>query len=143
MNEIKSHWPSIAVILTALLSAGITKASDDTTAEATNLSIRCHELIKGLPDPRGAVYVLRDKKLYRNKIVISSEDGTILSSIGGDIRSAAHVFDGKKLTRTLYSQVGSQPKEAIDVEVFDFKNQKIIDDGEDTCYHNATFPKTQ
>lgn len=131
---------NIALVATLALNAEIASASDNShpATEATDLSISCHELINGLPDPEGAVYSLQGKELYRENIIISTEDGIVLST-NGDVRSASHTFDGKKLVRKLYSQTGSHPKKTINVEVFDFKNQTIKEHGKDTCYHNARF----
>ena len=99
--------------------------------------MRCHELIRGTPDPDGVVYLLRGKTLYRGTIPISTEEGVILSSIHGNVRSASHRVEGTTLTRTLYSQTGTQPKHIIGTEVFDFQKQIVMEAGEDTCHHRV------
>jgi|GEM_PF-3166039 len=133
------NWIGGAVLFGIVAASATTSRASEpvVSEEKVKLSMRCHELIRGTPDPDGVVYLLRGKTLYRDTIPISTEEGITLSSIHGDVRSASHRVEGSTLTRTLYSQTGTQPKRIIGVEAFDFKQQRIIDAGEDTCHHNV------
>lgn len=121
----------------------------DTKLAISDLEITCHELIGGEPSPSVTTYVLRGAMLYsispnQSPILISEEGSTIQISTTQDDEGlenslATHTRDGDRVIRTVFWQRPGQNKRVAFTEVYDFRNQLVVDSetGEDSCNHEA------
>lgn len=121
----------------------------DTKPATSDLEITCHELIDGELSPSVTTYVLKGTLLYsispnQNPILISEEGSTIQISTtqddeGQENSLATHTRNGDRVIRTVFWQRPGQNKRVAFTDVYDFRNQLVVDSetGEDSCNHEA------
>ena len=132
-----------AVLILALLAAA------PAAREGPPLTMTCHYLLAGWPDPQGTTHELRGRNLYSRsaagRTLISTEGrlvplGRGIGAHGSvTLTFASHRRAGSVVTRRVFWQVGDGPRRLRFTERYDFARRRVTISGErgDVCHSNG------
>lgn len=112
-------------------------------AVAGSLTMTCHELIQGAPDPDGAQFVLSGDVLTNHAFgtvtFLSSSKLTGLTTQGRGGAWSEHRVVGHKVYRTVYDKDRTGRTVRVVREVYDFDKQTVRNDVDraDSCHHSG------
>jgi len=114
-----------------------------TSAMAGPLTMTCHEMIQGAPDPDGNQYVLDGDVMTNHAFgavtFLSSSKLSPLTPHGPAGAWTEHRIEGHKVYRTVYQKDRAGRTLHVSREVYDFDRQTVRGEPDhgDTCHHRG------